>query len=103
MLKVLAGTAAVATLFSTLIDSASAQSTPGVDNRQHRQAERIYDGVQNGSLTFQETGQLMRGQARLREQERRFKSDGVVTRGERVRMHRNLNRQNRRIFRKKHN
>jgi len=103
MLKVLAGTAAVATFFVSLAESATAQTTPGVDNRQHRQSERIYDGVQNGSLTFKETGQLMRGQARIRRQEHRFKRDGVVTRGERVRMHRNLNRQSRRIYRKKHN
>ena len=48
-----------------------------------------------------ETVELL--QARIRNQERRFKSDGVVTRHERVRMHRALNRQNRRIYRRKHN
>lgn len=83
--------------------TAAAQSTPGADWRQHNQSMRIYDGVQDGSLKLRETGQLIRGQARLRNQERRFKSDGVVTRRERVRMHRNLNRQSRRIYRRKHN
>ena len=83
--------------------AAAAQSTPGADWRQHNQSMRIYDGVQDGSLTFRETGQLLRGQARLRRQERRFKSDGVVTGRERVRMHRSLNRQSRRIYRRKHN
>ncbi|MEM9472106.1 MAG: hypothetical protein AAGA00_09110, partial [Pseudomonadota bacterium] len=78
-------------------------STPGADWRQHNQSLRIFDGIQDGSLTFRETGQLVRGQARLRNQERRFKSDGVVTRRERVRMHRSLNRQSRRIYRRKHN
>ncbi len=81
----------------------AAQSTPGADWRQHNQSVRIFDGVQGGSLTFRETGQLVRGQARLRNQERRFKSDGVVTRRERVRMHRGLNSQSRRIYRRKHN
>ncbi len=83
--------------------TASAQSTPGADWRQHNQSLRIFNGVQNGSLTLRETGQLVHGQARVHHQERRFKSDGVVTRRERARMHRTLNRQNRRIYRRKHN
>lgn len=83
--------------------TAAAQSTPGADWRQHNQSMRIFNGVQNDSLTFRETGQLVRGQARIRNQERRFKSDGVVTHRERVRMHRTLNRQSRRIYRRKHN
>ncbi len=103
MLKSIALASLAAVTLSLFTESASAGSTPGVDKRQHNQAGRIYDGVRNGSLTAKETGQLMRGQARLRNQERRFKSDGVVTPGERVRMHRNLNRQSRRIWRKKHN
>ncbi|MEM7636630.1 MAG: hypothetical protein AAF299_18835 [Pseudomonadota bacterium] len=83
--------------------SAAAQSTPGADWRQHNQAERIFNGVQNGSLTLRETGHLVRGQARIHNQERRFKADGVVTHRERARMHRTLNRQSRRIYRRKHN
>ena len=89
---------------ATVVSTASAgNNTPGVDKRQHNQATRIYNGVQNGSLTLNETGQLIRGQARIRRMERRFKSDGVVTAGERIRLHRAQNRQSRRIFRKKHN
>lgn len=103
MLKTIVLTSTVATFLVAMTPSAFAQNTPGVDARQNNQANRIYNGVQNGSLSLKETGQLMRGQARQRRQERRFKSDGVVTRGERVRMHRNLNRQSRRIWRKKHN
>lgn len=103
MYKSLLIVAAAALTISVGAGPASAQSTPGADWRQHNQSERIFNGVQNGSLTFHETGQLVRGQARIRNQERRFKSDGVVTRRERVRMHRTLNRQNRRIYRRKHN
>lgn len=96
--------AVAATLALTLAaGAAAAQSTPGADWRQHNQSMRIFDGIQDGSLTFRETGQLVRGQVRLRNQERRFKSDGVVTRSERARMHRGLNRQSRRIYRRKHN
>ena len=94
--------AAILTL-SLAAGTAAAQSTPGADWRQHNQSMRIFDGIQDGSLTYRETGQLVRGQARLRRQERRFKSDGIVTPRERVRMHRGLNRQSRRIYRRKHN
>ncbi len=103
MREILFAAAAVALAVTLHADIAYAQSTPGADWRQHNQTKRIYHGVRNGSLTYRETGQLVRGQVHLRRQERRFKSDGVVTRGERVRMHRSLNRQSRRIYRKKHN
>ena len=96
---------AIATILSLTVfaEAAGAQSTPGVDERQLWQGDRIYHGIRNGSLTRRVAGQLVRGQARLNRMERRFKSDGVVTRRERVRLHRGLNRQSRRIFRKKHN
>ena len=92
-----------AALLGGMTGAASAQSTPGVDARQHNQGKRIFNGVRNGSLTARETGQLVRGQARVHRMERRAKRDGVVTGRERVRLHRAQNRQSRRIFRKKHN
>jgi hypothetical protein len=103
MYKSLLIAAASALSISVGAGTAKAQSTPGADWRQHNQSMRIFNGVHNGTLTFRETGQLVRGQARIRNQERRFKSDGVVTRRERVRMHRTLNRQSHRIYRRKHN
>ena len=100
-------TVLTATIFTAtvLLSStiASAQSTPGVDWREHNQNMRIYNGIQNGSLSYNETGQLLRGQARVHRMERRFKSDGTVTRRERFRLHRAQNQQSRRIWRKKHN
>ena len=98
-------TAAIFAL-STGIFASAAQAqpqTPWVDKREAKQAHRIWHGIANGSLTFRETGQLIRGQARIRAAERRYKADGVVTPRERVRLHRKLNRQSRRIWRKKHN
>lgn len=67
------------------------------------QAHRIYNGVQNGQLTFHETGQLIRGHGRIHRKEQYFKSDGMVTPHERAKLFRMQTRQDRRIFRKKHN
>ena len=82
--------------------TASAQ-TPWVDKRERNQSVRIFHGIANGSLTVREAGSLIRGQARIRASERRAKSDGTVTTGERLRLHRQLNKQSRKIRRKKHN
>lgn len=88
---------------SGLFAASAEAGTPWVDKREHRQAERIWHGIANGSLNARETGKLLRGQARIRAAERRYKADGVVTPRERHRLHRQLNRQNRKIWRKKHN
>ena len=87
----------------TLAGEAAAQSTPRADARQANQLHRIYNGVENGSLTPKESGSLLRGQAHVERKKRRFKSDGVVTRSERYRLNRSQNRQSRRIYRRKHN
>ena len=84
------------------INTAAAQ-TPWVDQRERNQGVRIFHGIANGSLTVREAGSLIRGQARIRAAERRYKADGVVTPRERIRLHCQLNRQNRRIWRKKPN
>lgn len=84
--------------------AASAQAgTPWVDQRQENQAERIYNGIANGDVSFGEARKLIRKQNRNRRMERRFKADGVVTPHERLRLHRSLNRESHRIYRKKHN
>ena len=94
---VLAGIALV------LASGPSLAGTPYVDAREHRQAQRIYNGIKNGDLSFRESGKLIRGQLRVRRLERQFKSDGVVTPLERARLHWELNRQSMRIYAKKHN
>ena len=96
--------AAIAIAIAGLAASTAAEAgTPWVDHREHRQWERIYGGIQSGQLTPREAGSLLAGQARVRRLEHRFKSDGVVTVGERIRLHRALNRQSVRIWVKKHN
>lgn len=75
---------------------------PGVNKRQHRQHARIADGVKSGELTRSEVKALRTEQRAIRAQEREFKSDGVLTKGERRELHRDLNESSRDIRREKH-
>ena len=93
----------LATMASVFVAGTAMAGTPLVDQRQNGQAHRIHNGVQNGELTFRETGKLIRGQARVHNKEQQFKSDGVVTFDERLKLFRMQTQQDRRIFRKKHN
>jgi hypothetical protein len=76
--------------------------TPGLDRREHNQAQRIRQGVQSGELTRPETRRLVRGEARLHRNEARAKSDGVVTARERARLQHEANVESKRISRQKH-
>lgn len=76
--------------------------TPGLDAREQNQRERIAQGVRSGELTRPEARRLVRSEVRLHRNERIAKADGVVTRGERVRLHRQANRTSKRIYRQKH-
>jgi hypothetical protein len=82
--------------------SVSAQRTPSVDRRQHRQQRRIHQGVRSGSLTRREAARMEGQQARTRRMERRVKADGTVTAKERARLQHRENRTSRRIYRQKH-
>ncbi len=77
--------------------------TSRVDVRQDRQHARIEQGVACGALTPREAGRLRAQQVRISRREARFKSDGVLSRGERLRLQRSLNRAHRNIRRHKHN
>ena len=94
----------VASLAVIVVDVASANdATPRVDRREVRQHMRIREGVRSGELTRGEAGRLRAGQGHVRRMERRMKSDGCVTRGERARLTHAQNRQSRHIARFKHN
>ena len=82
--------------------TALAQKTPSIDNREHRQQQRIRHGVRRGSLTGREARRLERQQARTRALEAKAKSDGRVTARERARLQRRENRTSRHIYRQKH-
>lgn len=76
--------------------------TPQVDQRQANQARRIDQGVASGSLTPREAARLDRGQQHVDRMEARAKSDGVVTRQERQRLHHAQDVQSRHIAQQKH-
>lgn len=93
--------ATFALLFSNL--ALAGVTSSRADVRQHNQAHRITDRVENGSLTRRETGRLVRQQANIHRAERRFESDGRLTDGERARLEVKQDRASRNIYRKKHN
>ena len=76
--------------------------TPGLDHREHHQAQRIRQGVHSGELTRPEARRVVHGEARLHRNEARAKSDGVVTPAERARLQREANVESQRIYRQKH-
>lgn len=84
------------------IISASAQTTPGVDQRQHNQRQRIQQGVASGELTRSETAHAVHDQQRIRRAEHVAEADGTVTRRERVRLHHMQNTSSRQLARNKH-
>jgi hypothetical protein len=76
--------------------------TPGVDQRQQNQRERIHQGVASGELTRQETVNAVHNQRRIHRAERRAKADGVVTVRERAQLHHEQNKASQELRRNKH-
>ncbi len=77
-------------------------ATPGIDKRQDNQQKRIDQGVQSGQLDSKEAARMDKGQARVDRIEDKAKSDGVVTKDERRRLHHAQNNESKRIHRQKH-
>ena len=75
---------------------------PGVNQRQQHQSQRIKQGVRSGELTRRETGRLVEQQRDVRQLERAYKSDGELTRAERVDLHHEQNQASRAIYNQKH-
>jgi polyhydroxyalkanoate synthesis regulator phasin len=75
---------------------------PGVNARQHNQSDRIAQGVRSGELTKSEAKSLMQEQRSIRQEERAYKSDGVLNRAERRDLHQDLNEASRNIHNEKH-
>jgi hypothetical protein len=86
----------------TAISLPAMAGTPGIDARERNQRERIAQGVRSGELTRPERRRLVRGEVRLHRHERIAKSDGIVTRAERIRLSRHADRMSARIYRQKH-
>jgi hypothetical protein len=77
-------------------------ATPGLNQREHHQSQRIRQGVRSGELTRPETRRLVRGESRLHRNEALARSDGLVTGRERARLQREANVESNRIYRQKH-
>ena len=75
---------------------------PGVNKRQHRQKDRIKQGVRSGELTKEEAKSLRGEQKAIREKERAYKSDGNLTKDERKELHQELNESSQHIAEEKH-
>ena len=75
---------------------------PRVNARQQNQHQRVNQGVRSGELTRRETGALAREQRDVRQLEREYKSDGMLTRDERVDLHKEQNQASRHIYNQKH-
>ena len=76
--------------------------TPVIDKRVLNQERRIQDGLNTGELTGREAGRLDTRLAKIEKGEARAKSDGQVTKQERRRLNRALNRNSRAIYKQKH-
>lgn len=84
--------------------------TPGrydhsINQRREYQQRRIANGVRSGELTHGETRHLERGERRINREERgmRTRDHGRLTRVDRRTIHRQQNRESRRIYRDRHN
>jgi hypothetical protein len=95
--------AIVTVILGSLIAGVAAAGTPGLHRRQARQHVRIAQGVRCGELTRAEALRLRAGQRQIRRLERRARGDGFVSRRERARIHQLQNRENRAIYRLRHN
>src|SRR6185312_11107944 len=75
--------------------------TPGIDQRQANQEQRIDQGIASGQLTQHETNRLEKQQHHIDNMENKAKSDGVMTRKERARIHAAQDKASKKIYRQK--
>ena len=75
---------------------------PMVNQRQANQAGRVVEGVKSGELTRDEAHELRAERRDIRDLERDYKSDRVLTPEERRDLNQQLNQNSREIFEEKH-
>lgn len=103
MKSVLTIAAIAAMLAGVAIPSQAAGARdPGVNARQRNQHERVQQGLRSGELTRREARNARESQRDVRQLERAYKSDGTLTRTERVDLHHEQNQASRQIYRQKH-
>lgn len=74
----------------------------GINDRQERQEGRINQGVSSGELTKREAARLKYQSHVNAQKERRYRSDGVLTKRERLNLHKGLTRTSNNIYYQKH-
>lgn len=94
--------AALAFSFVATVDAQS-KHPRSINAREHRQQQRILQGERSGELTRREAERLAAEQAKIRVDEAYARhSGGRLTRAERARLERELNRSSKDIYRQKH-
>ena len=102
-MKIATITSAFVIVFLAIGIACSAQTkTPGINQRQENQQQRIANGVKSGELTAKETEHLEAREAKIQSDKKMAKADGKVTRQERAKLRREENRTSRAIYRQKH-
>jgi len=92
----------LAAMFVLGASAVSMAGSRGIDRRQHREQQRINQGIRSGELTRMEARRLQAGLLRIRRDERRARADGRLSQRERARLHRELSRESRSIYRQTH-
>ena len=80
----------------------AAVRSPAINQRQANQAGRVAQGVQSGELTRPEAQELREERRDIRDLERDYKSDRVLTQEERRDLNQQLQQNSREIFDEKH-
>lgn len=86
-----------------VVTAQTASAACYVNYRQFNQSYRVFTGAAGGSLSFAEYRRLQAGQAKVRLMERVARADGYISPAECSILRHALNRESRRIWRKKHN
>ncbi|RAI30856.1 hypothetical protein [Rhodoplanes serenus] len=86
-----------------LLATATAATAGPIDDRQARQGQRIFQGIQSGQLSYGETAQLVQAQQRIQAMKMQARRDGFVDPWERARINAAQNWQSLNIWVKKHN
>ncbi|MCC2677678.1 MAG: hypothetical protein K0R29_254 [Pseudobdellovibrio sp.] len=71
-------------------------------NREHRQQGRIKAGVASGELTKREARKLRKGQKHIDHLQQKAMADGVLSPEEKARIEKAQDRQNKKIYKQKH-
>ncbi|MFY9329663.1 MAG: hypothetical protein WAO76_16845 [Georgfuchsia sp.] len=91
------------TAFALPVLAQNQAATPSIEKRLDNQEKRIEAGEKSGALTPREANRLEMREAKTKANLIVARSDGKVTKAERVRLHKKMNRNSRAIHRLKHN